>query len=314
MEKVKRAMLTMQRAAWEQGAASTALVEMEEKELALLFAKEALVRQKEDGRLAMLYTENAATDPASNGEGVLYAGKVLGDPAYKAAADKMLNYFLHMANKNKDGILYHVNDAPEVWSDSGFMAPPFLAIAGRPEEAIKQMEGFRRILWDPQKRLYSHIWSDASHSFKRKAFWGVGNGWTMAGMAKVIRVLPAPMSSDKKRLAGYIKDLVDTALKYQRSDSLYHDVIDDPKTFVETNFAQMLSYTIYRGTHEGWLDPQYRAAADKMRKAVHSKVDAYGFVRGVCGSPAFESSGTATEGQAFFLLMEAAYAYKKGLS
>ncbi len=51
VEKVKRAMLTMQRAAWEQGTASTALVEMEEKDLVLLFAKEALVRQKAFGWL-----------------------------------------------------------------------------------------------------------------------------------------------------------------------------------------------------------------------------------------------------------------------
>jgi hypothetical protein len=32
-----------------------------------------------------------------------------------------------------------------------------------------------------------------------------------------------------------------------------------------------------------------------------------GLVRGVCGSPEFDHPGTATEGQAFFLLMEAAY-------
>jgi hypothetical protein len=44
-----------------------------------------------------------------------------------------------------------------------------------------------------------------------------------------------------------------------------------------------------------------------MRKAAHAKVDAFGLVQGVCGAPNFDRSGTATEGQAFFLLMEAAY-------
>jgi len=38
------------------------------------------------------------------------------------------------------------------------------------------------------------------------------------------------------------------------------------------------------------------------------KVDAEGYVRGVCGSPTFDRPGTATEGQAFCLLMEAARA------
>ena len=44
-----------------------------------------------------------------------------------------------------------------------------------------------------------------------------------------------------------------------------------------------------------------------MRMAVHTKVDKFGLVQGVCGAPNFDRPGTATEGQAFFLLMEAAY-------
>ena len=44
-----------------------------------------------------------------------------------------------------------------------------------------------------------------------------------------------------------------------------------------------------------------------MREAAHGKVDEYGIVQGVCGAPNFDRSGSAPEGQAFFLLMEAAY-------
>jgi hypothetical protein len=44
-----------------------------------------------------------------------------------------------------------------------------------------------------------------------------------------------------------------------------------------------------------------------MRMAAHKKVDAFGLVQGVCGAPNFDHPGTATEGQAFFLLMEAAH-------
>jgi len=43
-----------------------------------------------------------------------------------------------------------------------------------------------------------------------------------------------------------------------------------------------------------------------MRAAAHARVDAYGLVQGVCGAPHFSRSGTATGGQAFFLMMEAA--------
>jgi len=56
----------------------------------------------------------------------------------------------------------------------------------------------------------------------------------------------------------------------------------------------------------GWLDDSFRNHADQMRKAAHRKVDKFGLVQGVCGAPNFDSPGTAVEGQAFFLLMEAA--------
>jgi hypothetical protein len=58
----------------------------------------------------------------------------------------------------------------------------------------------------------------------------------------------------------------------------------------------------------GWLDSSYGKQAEKMRRAVHGKVDDFGLVKGVCASPYFDRPGTAAEGQAFFLLMEASAA------
>lgn len=92
-----------------------------------------------------------------------------------------------------------------------------------------------------------------------------------------------------------------------RPDGLFHDVIDDNDSFVETNLGQMIAYTIYNGLHSGWLLKSYQTQADKMRQAAHNKVDELGFVQGVCGAPHFNSPGRATEGQAFFILMEVAY-------
>jgi unsaturated rhamnogalacturonyl hydrolase len=118
--------------------------------------------------------------------------------------------------------------------------------------------------------------------------------------------LPAEMADERQRLTLYVRQVIDGCLARQREDGLFHNVVDDPTTFVETNLAQMLAYSIYRGIQGGWLDGTYRAHADRMRAAAHSQVDALGLVQGVCGSPDFDHPGTATEGQAFFLLMEAA--------
>ena len=47
--------------------------------------------------------------------------------------------------------------------------------------------------------------------------------------------------------------------------------------------------------------------AELMRSEILKNVDNSGLVHNVCGSPTFAEPGTAVEGQAFFLLLEAAY-------
>ena len=307
IEKVKRALLAMQRYSWEQGIAAQAFLELGDTDTVVLMAKEAVLRQSNDGRLAMMGDNHAVTDPAANGEAVLYAAQVTGDRSLRAASKRMLDYLLTQAPKTEKDILHHITTRPQVWIDSMYMAPPFLAVAGHPSEAVKQIEGFRDLLWQPDKELFSHIWDDGEQSFAREACWGVGNGWATAGMTRVIRALPATMADEKQRLINYVKAAVDGCLAHQREDGLFHNVVDDPATFVETNLSQMLAYTIYRGVKGEWLGARYLEAADRMRQAVHNKVDAYGLVQEVCGAPVFDHPGTATEGQAFFLLMEAAY-------
>jgi len=306
IEKVRMSMLAMQREAWEQGVAMQAILEWGDPDMVVRMARGAILRIYEDGRLGMVSDNHGVTDPAANGEGVLFAAKATGETLFKDGAERMLEYLLKKAPRTADGTLHHIDHKPQVWVDSLYMAPPFLAVAGAPAEAVKQIEGFRLILWDKPAKLFSHIWDDGKRAFERQAFWGVGNGWAAAGMTRVIRALPDSMASDRKRLVAYVREVLDGCLKHRRPDGLFHDVVDDPKSFVETNLSQMLSYTIFRGVKGAWLPKSYLRDAEIMRNAARGKVDALGYVRDVCGSPTFERPGIATEGQAFFILMEAA--------
>lgn len=300
------AMLAMQRRAWEQGTAAQALLELGETELAMLLARDAVVNQLKDGRLGLNEGNTAVTDPASSGEALLYTAKVSGEPELAAAAQRMLDYLLYRAPRTREGVLYHVAIENVVMSDATYMAPPFLAVAGYPEEAVRQIDGIWRILQDPKTGLLFHVWDDDRQVFTRAQTWGVGSGWSAAGVARVIKALPERMKTEKENLERKVRQLLEDALRFQREDGLFHDVIDDPSTFVETNAAQMFAYAMYRGVAGGWLEPAWAEKADRIREAVYPKVDEYGLVHGVCGAPHFNRSGTATEGQAFFLLMEAA--------
>ncbi len=307
IHKVKTAMFIMQRATWEQGVAMQAMLELGEEEIVILMAKDAVLRQSPDGRLAMLGEEFALSDAASPGEAVLWAAKKTGDSTLMNGFNKMLDYILNKAPRDKNGIIYHFTNVPQIWSDIIYMLPPFLAAAGKYNEAVKQIEGARSYLWNPDKKLLSHMWDCEKGEFVRKDFWGVGNGWSAAGITRVIFALPESMQTEKKKLIGYAKDIIDGCLAYMRNDGLFHNIVDNPDSFIETNLSQMLAYSIYKGIKGGWLDKSYKEKADKMREAAHKKVDELGLVQGVCGSPEFDHPGTATEGQVFFILMETAY-------
>ena len=305
--KVRRAMLAMQRYSWEQGVAAQALLEWGDLDTVILMAKDAVLRQWDDGRLAVVSENHGVTDPASNGEPVLRAAEATGDPALAAGALKMLDYLMEKAPRTENGVLHHVDHKPQVWIDSAFMAPPFLAVAGEPTEAVRQIRGMRDLLWNEGSRLFHHIWDDGEKVFHREPFWGVGNGWAAAGITRIIAALPPAMETERAEMVAVVTEILDGCLALQRPDGLFHDFLDQPSTFVETNLAQMLAYSIYRGVGGGWLDAAYLEAAHTMRAAAQAKVDDLGLVQGVCGAPLFESSGTATEGQAFFILMEAAH-------
>jgi rhamnogalacturonyl hydrolase YesR len=307
IEKALTAMLCMQRMAWEQGTASQALIAIGRYDLALLFARDAVVRQDREGRLGMLGNDPGVTDPASNGEAVMFAWKQTGDEKYKIAADAMFDYLKNKGPRTSDGILHHITYAKQVWSDASFMAPPFLALMGDYDESVKQIEGFRKYLMHTEKKLYYHQWDDEKKEYARKLLWGGGNGWTAAGIAKIINLLPAEREDLKTKMVHYGKEVIDGCLAYMRNDGLFHDIIDDPGSFVETNLGQMLAFAIYTGVKAGWLDSTYKEKADIMRTAARARVDEYGIVQGACGSPSFDKVGTSTEAQSFFLMMESAF-------
>jgi unsaturated rhamnogalacturonyl hydrolase len=306
ISRVLTATIGMQRFNWEQGTVAQALLEMGEYDLVVSFARAAIMRQTE-GRFSVIAGNNPINDCSSVGEAVLFAGKLTGDPLFGKGADEMIKVIKTTTHKNDEGIVYHTQEPEKyIMSDAFYMLPPFLAAAGEYDESLKQIEGFRKYLYHPADQLYSHMWDGPNHKFAREDYWGVGNGWTAAGLTRVIKLLPDSRLDDKKRLIGYVREVVDGCLKYLREDGLFHNVVNKPETFVEVNLSQMISYTIFRGVAAGYLASGYLEKADKMRKAANDQVDYLGYVQNVCGVPSFDRPYVAPEGQAFYLLMETA--------
>ncbi len=302
VEKALAAMLGFQRQSWEQGVAGQALLEMGERDAAVALARASLVNVTKEGVVAD--TGGSQMDALMLGETLWCAVQLSGDPQLSKAAQDMLRFALHGAVRAEDGTCFHQAGSKEIWSDGTFTAAPLLAAAGHHGEAIAQVKGIRRRLWDPKKQLMHHRWAEPRQALVKGSHWGGGNGWTAAALMRLLRALPPGRTPEREQLKTTLREVLDGCLAYQRTDGLFHDEPDEPSTYVETNMAAMLAYAIYESVRGGWLPDSYLPAADRMRIAVRGRVDRLGFVQGVAGAPRFDSPGISTEGQAFFLLME----------
>jgi len=296
----------MQRMSWEQGVAAQAFLECGDTKMGLLLVREAIHRQV-NGKPAITFEECDSVDPGANGIPILYAYELTGDERYKKAAEGLADWFLNRAPKTDEGLLYHNPHMRKTLIDGVYHIAPFLAKAGYHAEALKQIEGFRKIHYNEAARLYSQCWDDEKKVFEKAIFWGGAQGWVACALVRTLRYLPASMREQKALLRGHLQELVDSCAKHQREDGLFHDIIDDPSSFVETTAGLMLSFAIYSGVHDGFLDRRYLPSADRMRRAAFDKVDDEGFVQGACGAPYFNKVGTSAEAQAFLILSETAH-------
>jgi len=308
LDKVKIALLSMARYSWEQGVAAQAFLEAGDDDTVVCMCYDAVNRQSPDGRLGNLGGQNAVTDPVVIVPALIHACKLTKDPKLQQALDLALEWSLKKSPRNKAGIVYHMDHTRQFWVDSMYMFPATLLAAGYADEAVKQADGYIAALWDPDKKLFRHIWDEDKNDFEIAEFWGVGNGWALAGMARLITGLPAANAEARRRYIDISQKTIEAALALRdREKGMFHNFLDKPETFLEVNFAQMLAYSMAKGVKGGWLPADMMAAAEDIRKTVQGCVDPYGLVRPVCGAPSFDHPGIAPEGQAFYILMESAF-------
>jgi len=311
-EKVKNAMLAIQRYPWEQGVCMQALYEADDPTYTAM-AHDAVLRQTDDGRLAVITHNIAVTDPAANGEPVLRAYEQTGNIMYKKAAEKMLDYLMSIAPRVQKGryagllchneISFWEEHSPEqIWVDSCYMAPPFLAAMGEFREAEKQLDGYLDCLFDSETGLLFHIYDAGTDRFIKKKLWATGNGWALLGIARMINLFNSEAKIDKYIQKG--RELLKNMLKYQCDSGMFHDILDEPDTFTDGTAAMMTAAFIYRGVYEGWLNREYLPNAELVYKGIHGNIDEFGIIRGVCGSPHFDKQGTSAEAQAAWIMMD----------
>ncbi|HEX7959038.1 MAG TPA: glycoside hydrolase family 88 protein [Terriglobales bacterium] len=113
-------------------------------------------------------------------------------------------------------------------------------------------------------------------------FWGRGNGWVAAGMAEILRSLPADHPKRARIMQGY-QTMMKSLLKYQDKDGMWHQLIDHPEAWPETSSTGMFTFAMITGVKNGWLDRKtYANAARKGWLGLVSYLDENGDIKNVC--------------------------------
>ena len=303
--KALEAMLCMTRQCWEQGMAAQTLLEIGEDVRLELFVYDMVLRQSSDGRLCNVENTPAVTDSAFCIPSVYIVGQLKKNPRYVEAARKNVEFLLKDAERAEDGTLFHMKGTKEIWADSAAFLPYALALTGHRKEGFAQMQGILKRLYRPSIGLYYHMWDDGKGDFLRPVAWGVGNGWILTGLFRMLLVFREE-SEERKWLKGKFLDLLHGMLKVQAPSGLFHNFLDKEDTYEESEVSAMVAYILYWAVKEGMLGREYLKSAETIREALIQKVDEKGLMWDAASSPAFEDPGTSVEGQAHFILMEEA--------
>ena len=150
------------------------------------------------------------------------------------------------------------------WCDALFMAPPawlrLWAVTGAKEYRDFAMTNF----WATSEYLYDrdeHLYYRDSRYFTmqeangKKVFWSRGNGWVLAGMARMLEYLPNN-DPDRPRLEAHFREMAGRILSLQQPDGSWHSSLLDPDSFPtpEASGTGLDTFALAWGVNAGLLD------------------------------------------------------------
>jgi len=150
------------------------------------------------------------------------------------------------------------------WCDALFMAPPVLTKLSRITGDRKYLDYMDREWWITSNLLYDsnvHLfYRDATFLSKHEAngsglFWSRGNGWVMAGLARVLTEMPSDYPS-RAKYVNQFQQMASEIASIQGSDGLWRPGLLDPSAYPlpEDSGSAFFVYALAYGVNNGLLD------------------------------------------------------------
>jgi unsaturated rhamnogalacturonyl hydrolase len=209
------------------------------------------------------------------------------------------------------------------WSDALFMTPPALARLAAATGDVGYLDAMDTWWWDATESLYdrdAHLYyrdaqvrseaEEAAHqsAWGNRLFWSRGNGWVLAGIARLLPFVPAEYSTRGDYVRLY-REMAEAIAVHQGDDGLWTASVLDPRESLppETSASALFCCALAWGVNEGILPRDaYLPVVGRAWEGLVSAVGddgAFGWVQPPGRRPALSfADGTAPYGAGAFLL------------
>ncbi|WVQ84742.1 hypothetical protein IAT38_006899 [Cryptococcus sp. DSM 104549] len=268
-----------------------------------------------------LLQDDAAGDPASLGVTILLANASTGNAqvngvGYGDAATAELNYLLYDVPRTSNGAISHRADQAQLWADSVYMVPPFLAYYGALHNnqtllqlAYEQCNAYRNTLRQ-SSGLWYHIVGGTGTSDPHE--WATGNAWAAAGMLRVWATISqtsfaGDMGTQLGDLQTWVEEILTAAEGHVSKNGVYYNYMLDDTSFEDASAAALMASVGLRLSTLN-ITSSHVTSSLSLLSAASSYVNSTGYLTQVVNPLDFTKQGTESpEGQSFLILGYAAH-------
>jgi rhamnogalacturonyl hydrolase YesR len=248
----------------------------------------------------LLTSIDSLDDCGSFGSCLLEMGKYFKLQGLREIADYVADYISTQQIRLPDGTFFrknlmHTFHEDTLWADDLYMSVPFLCryyeLTGEAryvDDAARQFLGFKKLLFIPKLKAMSHVY-DFTRNLATGVPWGRGNGWVIFSLSELLAVLPADHALRPELLAMF-RELCAGYLALQDDNGMWHQVLHEPDSYLETSCTSMFAYAFARGVQYGWLEtpaPYVRSVFKAWEALNRVSIDRLGNVHGVCRGSEF---------------------------
>ncbi|MDF9827913.1 rhamnogalacturonyl hydrolase YesR/acetyl esterase/lipase [Ereboglobus sp. PH5-10] len=179
------------------------------------------------------------------------------------------------------------------WCDALFMAPPaWIGLWKATGDAryldfmLSEWSATSELLYDKEEHLFyrdSRFFPPRLEANGKKIFWSRGNGWVLAGLARVMNYLPKDHPA-RPRFERQFKEIAAKVVTCQQADGFWRASLLDPESYPnkESSGTGFFVYGLAWGINNGLLDATtYEAPVMKGWAALMSCQQADGKITGI---------------------------------